>query len=368
MIQFLDLKSVNKRFEEEFKKEFSNFLNSGNYILGTQVSKFEEEFAAYSGTKSCIGVSNGLDALQLIFKAYKVLDKLTDGDEIIVPANTYIASILAISNVGLKPVLIEPDIETFNIDISKIENAITSKTKAILGVHLYGQLYDVDGLEKIAKTNNLLLIEDAAQAHGAVYKDGRRAGNLSDVAAFSFYPTKNLGALGDAGAVTTNNIELATVISRLRNYGRTSSYQNDLKGYNCRLDELQATFLRIKLKHLDTDNIKRKEIVRVYLDNINSKNLLLPFCNDLKQHVFHLFVIRCKKRNELKDYLYKNGIETLIHYPIPVHKQLAYKEWKDYKYPITEQIHDEVLSLPLYPTLVEKQILEITIIINSFKF
>lgn len=368
MIQFLDLKSVNKRFEDEFKKEFSNFLNSGNYIIGTQVLKFEEEFAAYCGTKFCIGVSNGLDALQLIFKAYKVLGKLTDGDEIIVPANTYIASILAISNTGLKPILIEPDIETFNIDISKVENAITSKTKAILGVHLYGQLYDVDGLEKIAKTNNLLLIEDAAQAHGAVYKDGRRAGNLSDVAAFSFYPTKNLGALGDAGAVTTHNIELATVIFRLRNYGRISSYQNNLKGYNCRLDELQAAFLRIKLKHLDAHNLKRKDIAKVYLENINSKNILLPFCNDLKQHVFHLFVIRCKKRDELKDYLYRNGVETLIHYRIPVHKQLAYKEWKDCKFPITEQIHNEVLSLPLYPTLVEKQILEVTSIINSFKY
>ena len=348
MISFLNLKKINKRFENEFKKEFDNFLSSGNYILGTQVKQFEREFSVYCGTTSCVGVSNGLDALQLIFKAYKVLGELTDGDEIIVPANTYIASILAISNEGLTPVLIEPNVKTFNIDVSKIVNAITSKTKAILGVHLYGQLYDVDGLEKIAKTNSLILIEDAAQAHGAVYKDRRRAGNVSDAAAFSFYPTKNLGALGDAGAVTTNNLELATVISRLRNYGKTSSYQNDLKGCNCRLDELQAAFLRIKLKHLDADNIKRKEIAKVYFDNIDSKNILLPFCNDLKQHVFHLFVIRCKKRDELKDYLYKNGVETLIHYPIPAHKQLAYNEWKDCKSPITEQIHDEVLSLPIH--------------------
>ena len=368
MIKFLDLKSINKRFEHEFKNEFSNFLDSGDYILGTQVLSFEEEFAAYCGVEFCLGVSNGLDALQLIFEAYKIMGILAEGDEIIVPANTYIASILAISNTGLKPVLVAPNTETFNINVEEIETAITSKTKAILGVHLYGQLYDVVGLEKITKLHNLLLIEDAAQAHGAIFTDGRKAGNVSDAAAFSFYPTKNLGALGDAGAVTTNNGELANVVLRLRNYGRTSSYKNDLKGYNCRLDELQASFLRIKLKYLDADNLQRREIAEYYLENINSKTILLPSCNDMQQHVFHLFVIRCKKRNLLKDYLYKNGVETLIHYPIPVHKQLAYNEWKDIRYPITEQIHYEVLSLPLYPTLKEKQVLELTTLINSFKF
>lgn len=366
MIKFLDIKSGNQRFESEFKKEFSNFLSSGEYILGTQVLKFEEEFAAYCGTKFCVGISNGLDALKLIFEAYKVLGIIAEGNEIIVPANTYIATILAISNTGLKPVLVEPNVDTFNIDITKIEKAITLKTKAILGVHLYGQLYNVEELEKIAKAHNLLLIEDAAQAHGAIFKDGRKAGNVSNAAAFSFYPTKNLGALGDAGAVTTNNLELANTISRLRNYGRTSSYENNLKGYNCRLDELQAAFLRIKLKHLDTDNLKRKEIAKLYLESINSDNILLPKYNNIQQHVFHLFVIQCKKRDELKDYLFKNGVETLIHYPIPVHKQLAYKEWKDCKFPVTEQIHNKVLSLPLYPTLANEQVIEITTIINSF--
>ena len=230
MIKFLDLELINKRFETQFKKEFDKFLNSGQYILGNQVLQFEEEFASYCGTKYCIGVSSGLDALHLIFEAYKMMGKLKEGDEVIVPANTYIASVLAISHAGLKPILVEPDLKTYNIDTTKIEQAITTKTKAILGVHLYGQLYDVEALETIAKVHNLLLIEDAAQAHGAVYKDGRKAGNLSHAAAFSFYPTKNLGALGDAGAVTTNNKELADIIFKLRNYGRTSTYKNDFKG------------------------------------------------------------------------------------------------------------------------------------------
>jgi dTDP-4-amino-4,6-dideoxygalactose transaminase len=351
MIKFLDLYKINARFEKEFKMAFQEFLDSGQYILGKQVLEFEKAYASYCGTKYCIGVSSGLDALQLIFEAYKILGILKEGDEVIVPANTYIATILAISHAKLKPILIEPDIETFNIDTSKLERIITKKTKAILGVHLYGQLYDVDELEKIAKTYNLLLIEDAAHAHGAKWKDERKAGNLSDAAAFSFYPTKNLGALGDGGAVTSNNPELVETIMKLRNYGRTTTYENDLKGYNCRLDELQASFLRIKLQYLDEDNEKRRKIAKYYLDNIQSKHILLPSCNDIERHVFHLFVIGCDKRKFLQEYLQKNGIETLIHYPIPVHKQLAYHEWKNYKFPITEKIHDEILSLPMHQML-----------------
>ncbi|MFH4965125.1 DegT/DnrJ/EryC1/StrS family aminotransferase [Gaetbulibacter sp. M235] len=368
MIKFLDLKLINKPFENEFKKEFNSFLNSGNYILGDGVLKFEEEFSSYCGTKYCIGTGNGLDALHLIFEGYKVLEKLNQGDEVIVPANTYIASVLAVSNSGLKPVLVEPDLNTYNIDVSKIEQAITSKTKAILGVHLYGQLYNVQGLERICKQNNLLLIEDAAQAHGAQFTDSRKSGNLSDAAAFSFYPTKNLGALGDAGAITTNDEELAEIIFKLRNYGRVSTYSNELKGYNSRLDELQATFLRVKLKHLDALNQKRREIAQYYIENITSKDIILPPFNNIKQHVFHQFVIRSKRRDELKKYLYNNGVETLIHYPIPIHKQMAYKEFKCIELPVTEIIPNEVLSLPLYLGLTKSEISKIVSIVNLFKW
>lgn len=366
MIKFLDLKLVNNRFENEFKKQLNGFLSNGQYILGNQVSEFEEAFASYCGSKYCIGVSSGLDALQLIFEAYKTLGKLKKGDEVIVPANTYIASVLAISHAGLKPVLVEPDLKTYNIDVTKIEQAITTKTKVILGVHLYGQLYDVENIESIAMNNDLLLIEDAAQAHGAVFKDGRKAGNLSFAAAFSFYPTKNLGALGDAGAVTTNNKELADIIFKLRNYGRISTYENDLKGYNCRLDELQAAFLRIKLKYLDSDNEKRRGIANKFVSEINNPKIQLPFYDKSKNHVFHLFVIRSKKRNELKDYLLKNGIEVLIHYPIPIHKQEAFKEFSGLKLPVTEYIHEEVLSLPLHFGLTKEEILKIVSIVNLF--
>ncbi len=351
MIEFLNLKSINRQFEKEFKEKFACFLDQGKYILSEEVHSFEKEYAAYCGTKYCIGVSNGLDALKLIFEAYKILGVLSNGDEVIVPANTYIASILSCSNLNLKPVFVEPNILTFNIDPDKIVKVISPKTKAILGVHLYGQLYNVEQLERIAKKHGLLLIEDAAQCHGAVFLDGRKSGNVSDAAAFSFYPTKNLGALGDAGAVTTNNIELANIILSLRNYGRKSTYENEFKGYNCRLDEIQAAFLRIKLKYLDSDNNKRREIAKYYIDNINSDIILLPFIENMDNHVFHLFVIRSNKRNELKEYLKIKGIETLIHYPIPIHQQKAYEEFINMRFPVTEQIHNSVLSIPLHPLL-----------------
>ncbi len=368
MIHFLDLHRINEQYHKDFKEKFNEFLNSGRYILGAQVELFEKEYADFCGTTYCVGTSNGLDALRLIFEAYKTLGYLKNGDEVIVPANTYIASVLAISNSGLKPVLVEPDFKTYNIDITKIEQAITTKTKAILGVHLYGQLYDVIALEKICKQHDLLLIEDAAQAHGAVYKDDRKAGNVSDAAAFSFYPTKNLGALGDAGAITTNNKELADIIFKLRNYGRISTYENDLKGYNCRLDELQAAFLRIKLKRLDDDNSKRKFIAKYYIEKIKSSIIILPSVLDWNSHVFHLFVIRSKKRNELKDYLLKNGIETLVHYPIPIHKQQAFKEFCGLKVPVTKSIHSEILSLPLHLGLTKNEISKIVSIVNLFKW
>lgn len=368
MIKFLDLKKVNAPFEEEFKNAFHDFLNSGQYILGNQLLKFEEEFAKFCGSKFCIGVSSGLDALKLIFEAYKTLGILKEGDEIIAPANTYIASILAISHSKLKPILVEPDIRNYNIDPSKIGRMITKKTKAILGVHLYGQLYEVEKLEKIAKKYNLLLIEDAAQAHGAKWQDGRRAGNLSHAAAFSFYPTKNLGALGDAGAVTSNNHELVEAIKKLRNYGRKSTNEYDLKGYNCRLDELQAAFLRIKLKHLDKDNIDRRAIANKYISKITNSNIQLPYFDNSENHVFHQFIIRSKKRDALKKYLLENGIETLIHYPIPIHNQNAFKEFKDFELPVTKQIHDEVLSLPLNTSIDDAEVAKIISVVNSFMF
>jgi len=366
MIKFLDLKLINKNFEKEFKARFDAFLNSGQYILGEEVLKFEDQFAAYCGVKHCIGVSSGLDALQLIFEAYKVLGELKEGDEVIVPANTYIATILAISNTRLVPVLVEPDIHTYNIDVSKIELAITKKTKAILGVHLYGQLYNVERLEEVCKINNLLLIEDAAQAHGARYADGRRAGNVSDAAAFSFYPTKNLGALGDAGAVTTNNLELAEAIFKLRNYGRSSTYKNDIKGFNCRLDELQATFLSVKLKHLDSDNLKRNELANLYLNNINNSKITLPYFSGEKDHVFHQFVIRCEEREKFVDYTKNCDIQTSVHYPIPPHKQKAFNGYNTLSLNVTEKMHKTVVSLPLHPALKTKEINKIVKAVNKF--
>nr|WP_242133365.1 DegT/DnrJ/EryC1/StrS family aminotransferase [Aestuariivivens marinum] len=366
MIKFLDLHKVNMRFQKEFMDSFQSFLDSGNYILGDQVNKFEQDYAIYCGVKYCIGVSNGLDAIKLILEAYKVLGKLKEGDEIIVPANTYIATILAVSNTGLVPILVEPNLETFNVNPIEILKVITQKTKAVLGVHLYGRLYDVVALEEISKDFNLLLIEDAAQAHGAIHKDGRKAGNLSNAAAFSFYPTKNLGALGDAGAITTNDDDLANVLLRLRNYGRISTYENDIKGYNCRLDEIQASFLKIKLKHLDLDNERRREIAEMYCTSINNEAIIFPTYKASKNHVFHQFVVRHKERDKLKTYLIANGVETLIHYPIPPHKQQAYRELGHLLLPITEKIYNEVLSLPISPMLTDEELYEIVYAINNF--
>lgn len=346
MIPFLDLKDLNAQYRAELIEACTKVIDSGWYIQGNECKEFDKEFAQYCGTKYAIGVANGLDALILILRAYKELGMIKDGDEVIVPSNTYIASILAISQNNLVPVLIEPDINTYLIDPTKIEEKITSKSKVILPVHLYGQTCEMDKINEIAKKYNLKVIEDSAQSHGAYYKD-KRSGNLGDASGFSFYPGKNLGALGDGGAVTTNDEDLANAIKALANYGSHKKYENLYKGINSRLDEIQAAMLRVKLRHLDDESNKRREIANYYLENIKNIHIILPTVRVEDNHVWHLFVIRTKKRDELQKYLFDNGIQTLIHYPIPPHKQNAYKEWNNNNYFISEQIHEEVVSLPI---------------------
>ncbi|WP_452219844.1 DegT/DnrJ/EryC1/StrS family aminotransferase [Lacinutrix salivirga] len=366
MIKFLDLHKINKRFEPEFKEVFSVFLDSGYYILGNQVEQFETEYANYCGTKHCVGVSNGLDALILIFKAYIKLGKLSVGDEIIVPANTYIASILSIIQAGLIPVLVEPNPDTFNIESSTIKKHLTHKTKAVLVVHLYGQLANMESITALAKTNNLLVIEDAAQAHGAVNSKGIKAGNLSNAAAFSFYPSKNLGALGDAGAITTNDSELNSLLRQLRNYGSSKKYENEHVGFNNRLDELQAALLNVKLPVLDSDNEKRREIAVRYLSEINNHKIQMPFYSGLNDHVFHVFVVRVNDRKHFADYLNTNAIGTLIHYPKPPHLQQALTQFKSLKLPITAQIHEQIISIPISPVMESNEVDTVINVLNSY--
>nr|WP_294776789.1 DegT/DnrJ/EryC1/StrS family aminotransferase [uncultured Flavobacterium sp.] len=365
MIKFLDLHKINWPYQAEFQKKMQQVLDKGWFVLGDEVKTFENRFAEYCGTKHCIGVGNGLDAMVLIFKAYIQLGKLQQGDEVIVPANTYIASILAILQADLVPVLVEPRLETFNIDPDSISEKITSKTKAILAVHLYGQLAEMDKINRIAKQHNLLVIEDSAQAHGAFCKEGK-SGNLSHAAAFSFYPGKNLGALGDAGAVTTNDEELAKILFALRNYGSEQKYYNEFIGVNSRLDELQAAFLNVKLPHLDLENEARKRIVKRYLAEIKNDKITLPYWDQSDNHVFHLFVVRTQNRQELQDYLKQHAIETLIHYPVPSHQQKALKEWNQLSFPITEKIHEEVISLPLSPILTDDEVDFVIKTINQY--
>ncbi|WP_309498700.1 DegT/DnrJ/EryC1/StrS family aminotransferase [Sulfurovum sp.] len=346
MIPFLDLKAINAQYRDELIEACTCVIDSGWYVQGNECKEFDKEFAEYCGTKHAIGVANGLDALILILRAYKELGIMRDGDEVIVPSNTYIASILAISENNLVPVLVEPDLDTYLIDPSKIEEKITSKTKAILPVHLYGQTCQMDEINAIANKYNLKIIEDSAQSHGA-YFDDKRSGNLGDASGFSFYPGKNLGALGDGGAVTTNDDELAACIRALGNYGSHKKYENLYKGINSRLDEMQAAMLRVKLRYLDDEVEKRREIASYYLENIENDHVVLPTARSKDGHVWHLFVIRTTHRDALQKYLLDNGIQTLIHYPLAPHKQEAYKEWGDQNYPISELIHDEVLSLPI---------------------
>ena len=363
MILFSDLKSINAQYRDELVKAATGVIDSGWYINGMQGEAFEHEFANYCGVNYCIGAANGLDALILIFRAYKELGRLKEQDEVIVPANTYIASILAITENRLKPVLVEPDEQTYNLDPKLIEQAITAKTKAILAVHLYGQLADMPAINKIADKHGLLVIEDSAQAHGAIM-NSKKSGNLGDASGFSFYPGKNLGALGDGGAVTTNDEELAMAIKSLGNYGSTKKYENTYKGINSRLDEIQASMLRVKLRYLDIEIEKRKEIAKYYLENIKNDNIALP--NVITDSVWHLFVIRTAKRDELQKHLLDNGIQTLIHYPIPPHKQEAYKEWRSQSYPLTEAVHQEIVSLPIGSTIRKEDLQTIVDSLNNF--
>lgn len=365
IIPFLDLKEINCRHANALEQAFKRVLESGWFILGNEVKAFEDEFAAYCGVKHCVGVANGLDALTMIFEGYKIMGILKGKDEVIVPANTYIATILAISNAGLTPVLVEPDISSYNIDPEKIEEKITSRTRAIMPVHLYGQCADMEPILNIAKLYNLKVVEDAAQAHGAVYK-GKKTGSLGNAAGFSFYPGKNLGALGDGGAVTTNDDSLAKVLRAYRNYGSEVKYINIYKGINSRLDELQAAILREKLKTLDADNLHRRKLAGYYLANIHNNRIQLPEVKKEESHVFHLFVILTPERDRLQKYLFERGVQTLIHYPIAPHKQAAYSEWTHYEFPITEKIHSEILSLPISPVMQEKDALQVAELINQF--
>lgn len=365
MVKFLDLLEINKQHKEELKKAFDRVLDSGWYIMGDELKTFETEFAAYCGTKHAIGVANGLDALILIIRAYKEMGVFQDGDEIIVPANTYIASILAISANNLVPVLIEPDINTYNIDPALIEFHITAKTKAILPVHLYGQLCDMNAINAIAQKHQLKVIEDSAQAHGAT-SNGKRAGNFGDATGFSFYPGKNLGALGDAGAITTNDDSLNESIRALLNYGSHKKYENLYKGVNSRLDELQAALLSVKLKTLDQETATKRAIANRYLKEINNAKIILPKVAEQSAHVWHLFVVRTDAREHLQQYLTDNGIQTVIHYPIPPHQQEAYKEWNDLSYPISETIHREVLSLPISPVLKPEEVDYVIKTVNKY--
>ena len=311
-----------------------------------------------------MGCCNGLDALIWIFRAYVEMGVMKPGDEVIVPANTYIASILAITENGLTPVLVEPSIDTYQIDDTKIEAAITSRTKAILIVHLYGQCAYTDRIGELCKKYDLKLVEDNAQAHGCKF-NGRRTGSLGDAAGHSFYPGKNLGALGDAGAVTTNDADLATAVRSLANYGSSRKYVFKYKGRNSRLDEIQAAVLDTKLKYLDEDNLRRREVAKYYIENIKNPDIILPKVKDWDSHVFHIFSIRCRHRDELQKYLTENDVQTIIHYPIPPHKQECYKEWNSLSFPITEQIHDEELSLPIGPVMSADEINFVVNILNK---
>lgn len=361
MIKFLDLKKINNRYREEIDSRIKDILDKGWYLQGEENENFTKNFANFCGTKFALGVANGLDALNLIIKAYG----FGNGDEIIVPANTYIATILAISENGCIPILVEPDIKTYNINPDSIEKKITTKTKAIMVVHLYGQAVQMEKIWKIAKKYNLKIIEDSAQAHGAIYQE-KHTGNLGDASGFSFYPGKNLGCMGDGGAVTTNDEELFNKIKAIANYGSDRKYHHIYKGVNSRLDEIQAAVLDIKLKHLDSDNNKRREISKYYRENIKNSKIILPETYDEKSHVWHIFAVRTKNRDEFQKYLTEKGIQTIIHYPTPPHKQGAYKEWNNLSFPITEEIHNTILSLPISPVMTDSEIEKVVEVVNEY--
>lgn len=364
-VKFLELKRITNRYSTEIHDAVSRVIASGWYLQGEEVNRFESEYAGYIGTDHCVGVANGLDALIWIFRAYIELGIMKKGDEVIVPANTFIASILAITENGLIPVLVEPRLDTYQIDDAQIEEAITDKTRAIMIVHLYGQCAYTKRIDELCKKYFLKLIEDNAQAHGCLFR-GRHTGALGDAAGHSFYPGKNLGALGDAGAVTTNDSDLVEVIRSLANYGSLKKYVFQYTGRNSRLDEIQAAVLRVKLKYLDEDVELRKKAARYYIDHIDNYQIISPIVADWQSHVFHLFPIRCKRRDELQAFLDKNNIQTNIHYPIPPHKQACYKEWNNWSFPVTEQIHNEELSLPMSPLITEMELNYVISKLNSF--
>lgn len=365
MVKFLDLQKITQKYSIEIHEAVSRVIDSGWYLQGQENEKFEANYSTYIGTKYAIGCANGLDALIWIFRAYIEMGVMKVGDEVIVPANTYIASILAISENGLKPVLVEPDLNTYQIDDKRIGEAITSKTRAILIVHLYGQCAYTEKIGDLCKKYNLKLIEDNAQAHGCLY-NGKKTGSLGDAAGHSFYPGKNLGAFGDAGAVTTNDQELAKVIRAIANYGSTKKYVFKYIGRNSRLDEIQAAVLNVKLKYLDEDVAIRKEVAKYYIDNVRNPKIIVPIVNDWDSHAFHIFPIRCTQRDELQKYLADNGVQTIIHYPIPPYKQECYKEWNNLSFPITEQIHNEELSLPMSSVILKKEQKIVIDLLNRF--
>jgi dTDP-4-amino-4,6-dideoxygalactose transaminase len=349
-VPFLSLKDVNARYADELKAAAARVIDSGWYVLGDEVAAFEHEFAVYCGVRHAVGVGNGLDALSLILRGYKELGAIEEGDEVIVPGNTFIASFLAITENRLVPVPVEPDPATFNMDPAAVEATIGPRTRAIMAVHLYGQLADMPALTALARRHNLLLIEDAAQAHGAM-SDGRKAGAFGDAAAFSFFPAKNLGALGDGGAVVTDNTMLAERIAALRNYGSDVKYRHLFQGLNSRLDEMQAAMLRVKLKYLDEDIAWRRRVARRYRDGIRHPHIQLPDVAHEEQHAWHLFVVRCSRRDALQRHLQAHGIQSQVHYPVPPHRQPAYAALLNSHLPLTDRLHDEVLSLPMGPTL-----------------
>lgn len=366
MIKFLDLQKITAKYADEIHAAVGRVVDTGWYLQGQENASFEKNYAQYIGTKHAIGCANGLDALIWIFRAYIEMGVMKQGDEVLVPANTYIASILAITENGLTPVLVEPDLDTYQIDDTKIEAAITEKTKAILIVHLYGQCAYTERIGALCRKYHLKLVEDNAQAHGCLYNSGKKTGSLGDAAGHSFYPGKNLGALGDGGAVTTDDDELAATVRALANYGSTQKYVFKYTGRNSRLDEIQAAILNVKLNHLDEDIELRKQVAQRYISGITNQVVTTPRVKDRNAHVFHIFPVLCSRRDELQRYLTDNGVQTIIHYPIPPHKQECYKQWNDREYPVTERIHNQILSLPMSPVMSAEEVTAVIEIINRF--
>ena len=367
VIPFLDVKEINARYADELKRAVARVIDSGWYVLGEEVAAFESEFAAYCGVRHAVGVGNGLDALSLILRGYKELGAMDDGDEVIVPGNTFIASFLAVTHNHLVPVPVDPDPASFNLDPSCVEAAIGPRTRAIMAVHLYGQLADMPALAALARRHKLILIEDAAQAHGAI-SDGRQAGSFGDAAAFSFFPAKNLGALGDGGAVVTDNAMLAERIAMLRNYGSEMKYRHLFQGVNSRLDEMQAAMLRVKLNYLNDDIAQRRRVANRYRGGIHHPHIQLPSVMREEQHAWHLFVVRCPARDALQRHLQDHGIQSQVHYPVPAHRQPAYVTLRDAHLPVTERLRDEVLSLPIGPTLSETAVARVIEACQAFVY